>query len=85
MWLPNAFARRYEESASFRDEVKERTRTGEATREEIRRLIALDRWPSRSRPLPKGTHALLLRAGAWLGEPVWPEIREEEWPPESGT
>jgi len=83
--LPNPFARRYEESASFRDEVKERIGTGETTREEVRRLVSLGSWPDRTPSLPKGTHALILRAAGWLGEPIWPEDRRKDWPPERGT
>ena len=81
-YYPSEFGRRFEDDGAFRGRIGERVRAGDVTADQVRLLLSLPGNIHRVGTVPPGTHALLARAGAWLGRPLWYGSPEFAWPPE---
>ncbi|MCK6480279.1 MAG: hypothetical protein L6R43_09040 [Planctomycetes bacterium] len=81
----NRFSARYEEDEAFRSLVKGKIATGETTPEQVRLLLSLPLSFHRISSVPSGTHALVKKAGEWMGEYFWYPELEKDWPPEEAT
>ena len=77
------FASWYEEDESARVLVASKVASGEVTADEVRRLFGLPRQYRRVASVPPGTHALVRKAGEWMGESLWYMTDERQWPPEA--
>ena len=78
----NRFCSRYEDDGAFRDLVQGKMRAGEVSADQVRLLLGLSMNFHRHASVPPGTHALVKKAGEWMGEHFWPPESEEAWPPE---
>lgn len=78
----NRLGSRYEGDGEFRDLLKSKIKSGEVSEDQIRLLLGLSMDFHRHTSVPPGTHALVKKAGEWMGEYFWFPALEKDWPPE---